>query len=223
MFTGIVQELGMVRDIVPAAKSIRFTIEASRHAEILQVGDSVACDGVCLTVEKVVPGRFSVCAVPETLSKTTLGVWTVGYLVNLEPALKPSTPLGGHFVLGHVDGLCEVSSVKKLQEGEGVELSVRIPSEFLSYCVYKGSLALSGVSLTIAAVADDLVRFALIPHTLETTNLSQAKPGSQLNFENDILAKYVERQLSRLNTPRNPHPFGTFSIPELENWGYGIS
>jgi riboflavin synthase len=194
MFTGIVQEMGTIRGRVPAGDAVRFDIEAPRLAPRLAVGDSIACDGVCLTVETLVPGGFTACAVPETLAKTTLSLWAAGGFVNLEGALTAATPLGGHFVLGHVDGTCEVARIRDLGDG-GREVDVRLPEEFLPYCVYKGSICLGGVSLTIAAVEDDRVRVALIPHTLQETTLKFAAPGGRLNFEADILAKHVERQL----------------------------
>lgn len=199
MFTGIVQELGTIRNrqSAGAGDALRFSIDAPRLAPGLAIGDSVCCDGVCLTVETLYTGGFTACAIPETLSKTTLGTWVIGDAVNLEAALTASTPLGGHFVLGHVDGTCEVTDVRELGES-GREVEVRLPDEFKAYCVYKGSICLSGVSLTIAAADADraYVRVALIPHTVEVTTLKRAVPGARLNFEVDIIAKHVERQLA---------------------------
>lgn len=206
MFTGIVQEMGKIaarEDVIAAAgHAVRFTIAAPVLAPKLSIGDSVSCDGVCLTVETLQPSQggasaFTVCAVPETLAKTTLDLWAVDGRVNLETALTAATPLGGHFVLGHVDGVCEVVDVRDLGDG-GREVTARLPAEFLPYCVYKGSITLSGVSLTIAAIEGDCVRVALIPHTLEATTLGFAAAGlkrGRMNFEVDILAKHVERQL----------------------------
>jgi riboflavin synthase len=199
MFTGIVQEMGKIaarHDLGQAAGgAVRFAVEAPALAPKLSVGDSVSCDGVCLTVETLLPSGFTVCAVPETLAKTTLALWAEGGVINLETALTAATPLGGHFVLGHVDGVCEVVESRPLGEG-GCELTVRLPAEFMPYCVYKGSICLQGVSLTIAGVEEDRVRVALIPHTLEVTTLKLAVPRGRLNFEVDILAKHVERQLA---------------------------
>jgi riboflavin synthase len=199
MFTGIVQEMGKIvaRANVSAGTghAVRFTIAAPSVASRLSIGDSIACDGVCLTVETLVEGGFTACAIPETLAKTTLDLWTEGGFVNLETALTAATPLGGHFVLGHVDGVCEVTAVKDLGDG-GREVTVRLPEEFLPYCVYKGSITLAGVSLTIAATEGDTVRVALIPHTLQATTLGFAVPRGRLNFEADILAKHIERQLA---------------------------
>jgi riboflavin synthase len=172
---------------------VRFSITAPATAPKLAVGDSVSCDGVCLTVETLEGDSFTACAVPETLAKTTLDLWAVGGKVNLEPAMSAATPMGGHFVLGHVDGVCEVTDVKEVDGGR--EVTVRLPAEFLPFCVYKGSITLAGVSLTIAAVEDDRIRVALIPHTLAVTTLGSAAPRARLNFEVDILAKHIERQL----------------------------
>jgi riboflavin synthase len=210
MFTGIVQEMGTVLGRTPAGDAVRFSIAAPALAPKLSVGDSVSCDGVCLTVETLLkdpveetppsgtegePTGFTACAIPETLAKTTLSLWAVNGKVNLESALTAATPLGGHFVLGHVDGVCEVTEVKDLGDG-GRELTVRLPAEFLPYCVYKGSITLSGVSLTLAAVEGDHIRVALIPHTLEATTLGFAVVRGRMNFEVDILAKHIERQLA---------------------------
>lgn len=193
MFTGIVQEIGTVRARAPRDGAVRFFLEAPGISARLAVGDSVACEGVCLTVETLEPGGFSATAVPETLARTTLGDWEPGTRVNLEASLTPATPMGGHFVLGHADGVCEVAGVRDLGEGGGREISLRIPEGFRRYCAYKGSLAVAGVSLTIAAVEDEGVRIAVIPHTLAATTLGGAKTGDRLNFEADVLAKYVER------------------------------
>ena len=133
------------------------------------------------------------------MAKTTLDLWAVGGFINVELALTAQAPLGGHFVLGHVDGVCEVIEVKDLGEA-GREVTVRLPPEFLVYCVYKGSITLSGVSLTIAAVEGDTVRVALIPHTLQVTTLGFAVPRGRINFEVDILAKHIERQLALRET-----------------------
>ncbi len=200
MFTGIVQEIGTVRDRIPAGDAVRFVIDAPRLSAKLAIGDSIACEGVCLTVESLetvagsdVPSGFSARAVPETLARTTLGDWSIGTPLNLEISLTPVTPMGGHFVLGHTDGVCDVTEVRVLAEGEGWEISLRLPENFARYCAYKGSIALAGVSLTLASVDRDSVRIAVIPHTLSVTTFGNLKAGDRVNFEVDILAKYVER------------------------------
>ena len=219
MFTGIVQETGSVRGREPAGKAVRFTIDAPVTAPRLAVGDSVACDGVCLTVERGDATSFSVCAVPETLARTTLGGWKAGTRINLEPALTPATPLGGHFVLGHADGTCTVAEVRTLGEGEGRELRLAIPAEFRRYFAYKGSVTLSGVSLTVAALEADGIRIAVIPHTLSATTLGSVREGDTLNFEADVLAKYVERIATGA---RDGAGAGGLREGALREWGYAV-
>ncbi len=199
MFTGIVEEVGVIREKTPAGGAIRFRVGAPGIAKTLKVGDSVACDGVCLTAETVLPDGFTAAAVPETLSRTCLGSALPGDRLNLEAALKAGSPLGGHIVQGHIDGVAEVSAWRLLQGSDGKdagkELTVRIPADYARYCVEKGSFTLHGVSLTIAAKAEAELRFALVPHTLSATNLASKSPGDKLNFEVDILGKYVESLL----------------------------
>jgi riboflavin synthase len=227
MFTGIVLEVGGLREKIPHGPALRFRFEAPGTAQGLQSGDSVSCNGVCLTAEEVTPSGFTATAVPETLTRTALGDLQTGDAVNLEPALKAGTPLGGHFVQGHVDGTAEVVDFKELAGGGGRELRVRMPAAFSRYCVEKGSFALHGVSLTIAGIEEDVLRFALVPHTLSHTNLASVAAGTRLNFEVDLLGKYVEKLLSAA-----PATHGTFrraaatastlSAEQLEKWGYGL-
>lgn len=209
MFTGIVQEVGVLRERHAAGPAVRFRVQAVRIAPSLKVGDSVACNGVCLTAETVTDDGFTATAVPETLSRTALGELHAGDGINLEPALAVGAPLGGHFMQGHVDGVCEVSGVKELPGGGGKELSVRLPAGYARYCVEKGAFGLHGVSLTIAGVegpGGDTLRFALVPHTLAHTTLDRAAPGGRLNFEVDMLGKYVERLLQhRADAVGKPH------------------
>jgi riboflavin synthase len=174
---------------------MRFTLEAPALLGELAVGDSVACEGVCLTVETLTPTGFTVCAVAETLALTNLASWRVGTSVNLEPALKAGSPLGGHFVLGHVDGVATSMGFKPLPEGGG-EWFVRLPDALMRYCVSKGSVALCGTSLTIAGIEGSILRIALIPHTLAHTTLGQKRDGDRINVEVDVLAKHIERLLS---------------------------
>ena len=201
MFTGIVEEVGVIRERIPAGAATRFRISAPGIAKTLKVGDSVACDGVCLTAESVSPDGFTATAVPETLSRTCLDAAKSGDSLNLEGALKAGSPMGGHIVQGHIDGTAEVSAWKALQGSDGrdagKELSIRIPADFSRYCVEKGSFALHGVSLTIASKLGNELRFALVPHTLSATNLGAKAAGDRVNFEVDILGKYVESLLGR--------------------------
>ena len=193
MFTGIVRELGRIVSAEGGGGGRTLVVEAAASASQLGVGDSISIDGCCLTAESVEGARISVHAVPETLARSTLGRLSAGDAVNVEPAVRAGEPLGGHYVQGHVDAVGRVQSVEA--EGEGLRVFVEAPPEVLRYCVEKGSIALDGVSLTIAEVADDSFAVALVPHTLEATTLSVLAPGQELNVEVDILAKYVERLL----------------------------
>ncbi len=220
MFTGIVLEVGSLAGREASAGGLKLNISSIKVAPNLRIGDSVACNGVCLTATEVRPNGFSAFAVSETLSKTTLGSLKLGAALNLEPALTPSTPLGGHYVMGHVDGVAEVADIRPQTEGSGdagIYLTVRIPKEFTKYCIPKGSFAINGVSLTIASLKEELVTFALIPHTLSQTNLSDCHKGSMLNFEVDLMGKYVERLLGAY-----PKPDSGLDAGQLEKWGYGV-
>jgi riboflavin synthase alpha subunit len=193
VFTGIVREVGRVARIEGDESGRRLFLETPRTALEIGVGDSVALNGCCLTAEAVDGGLIRFRAVPETLQRTTLGELKEGDEVNVEPALRAGDPLGGHIVQGHVDGVGTVQSVEA--EGEGLRVFVEATPEILRYCVEKGSIAVDGVSLTVAELADDAFGVALIPHTLGATSLSRLVPGRRVNLEVDVLAKYVERLL----------------------------
>lgn len=192
MFTGIVRELGDVEAVEEDGQIVRLRIRAPATAAGLALGDSVAVNGVCLTVTGTAGGMVAFDAVPETLRRSSLGRLSTGAKVNIESALRAGEPLGGHFVQGHVDGVGRIRRV----DDEGIE--VEAPAEILRYCVEKGSIAVEGVSLTIAALADDGFSVALIPHTKEATTLGRVREGDQVNLEADILAKHVERLLDGL-------------------------
>ena len=166
-------------------------IEASRTAADAAVGDSISISGCCLTAVAVDDGQVAFEAVPETLSRTTLGELDTGSEVNVEPALRAGEPLGGHYVQGHVDGVGSVRSVT--QEGTGARVWVEAAADVLRYCVEKGSIAVDGVSLTIAGLGEDAFAVALVPHTLDVSTLGRLEPGTAVNLEVDVLAKYVER------------------------------
>lgn len=195
MFTGIVREVGTVEAIEGGEEGARIVLEAPRTAPGMATGGSVALNGCCLTAEEVDAGRIAFHAVPETLRRTSLGRLRAGDPVNVEPAVRAGDPLGGHYVQGHVDGVGRVQSVEA--EGEGLRVWIEAPPEVLRYCVAKGSVAVEGVSLTIAEVAEDAFAVALIPHTLAVTTLSRLSPGRDVNLEADVLAKYVERLVNR--------------------------
>jgi riboflavin synthase alpha subunit len=191
VFTGIVRELGRIVSAQENGGGVRLRIQATETAGVAAPGDSVAVNGCCLTVTAVADGALEFDAVPETLDRTTLGGLGQGAEVNLEPALRAGEPLGGHFVQGHVDGRGRVAALDR--EGDGARLRLELGAELLRYCVEKGSIAIDGVSLTIAALHDDGVEIALVPFTLEHTTLAGRRPGDDVNVEVDLLAKYAER------------------------------
>jgi riboflavin synthase len=198
MFTGIVRERGTVVAADATAVGRRLVVEAPTTASETVIGDSISIDGVCLTATDVADGRVAFDAVPETLSRSTLGHLDPGAEVNLEPALRAGEPLGGHYVQGHVDGVGHIRALDR--EGESLRVTIEPPPELLRYCVEKGSVTVQGVSLTIAELHDDAFTVALIPHTLEVTTLGTAAIGDELNIEVDVLAKYVERLVSALHS-----------------------
>jgi riboflavin synthase len=187
MFTGIVRELGRVEVVEEVDQGVRLRVRAPETAASASVGDSVSVSGVCLTVTETADGVLAFDAVPETLRRSTLGALHDGAHVNVEPALQAGDSVGGHFVQGHVDGVGRVRRVTK----EGLE--VEAPADILRYCVEKGSIAVEGVSLTIAELYDDAFAVALVPHTKDVTTLGTIEEGNQVNLEVDMLAKYVEK------------------------------
>ena len=191
MFTGIVRERGRIASMRQELEGLQLEIDAPETASQLGVGDSVSISGACLTATAVWNGRFSVTAVAETLDRTTLGRLAPEDEVNLETATRAGDPLGGHFVQGHVDAVGRIASV---DEGR---VWVEAAPEILRYCVEKGSIAVDGVSLTIAALRGDAFEVALIPHTLEVTTLGAVEIGDDVNLEVDVLAKYVEKLIDR--------------------------
>ena len=187
MFTGIVREVGTVA----AFDGSRLVLGAAETAAGVTVGDSVSIGGVCLTVVAVEEGRLAFDVVPETLSRTALGRLEPGDRVNLEPSLRVGDPLGGHVVQGHVDAVGHVRSVTP--EGDSRRVWIDAPADVVRYCLEKGSIAVDGVSLTVAGGEDNRVEVELIPHTLAVTTLGELGPGDEVNLEPDMLAKVVER------------------------------
>src|SRR3954470_23726372 len=185
MFTGIVREQGRVAAIEGDDAGVRLRVEAPRTAPDVAIGDSVAVSGVCLTVVATENAELSFDAVPETLERTSLGRLAAGDAVNIEPALRAGEPLGGHVVQGHVDGMGTVRSVEP--EGEGKRIWLDAPQDMLRYCIEKGSVAVDGVSLTVAALDDEGFAVALIPHTLAETTLGSLAAGASTNLEVDVL------------------------------------
>jgi len=191
MFTGIVEELGKVRSISYGTKSIKIVIGSSKVIEGTKIGDSIAVNGVCLTVTEMGNGFFVADVMPETLRKTSLKDLEVSSFVNLERALKLSDRLGGHLVSGHIDGTGVIS--EKAEEDNAVWYSIKAHEEILKYIILKGSVAIDGTSLTVAYVDHDIFKVSLIPHTRQVTTLGIKKAGDTVNIEVDQIAKYVEK------------------------------
>lgn len=187
MFTGIVREVGSVDTF----DGSRLVVSASETTAGVAVGDSVSIAGVCLTVVAAEEGRLAFDVVPETLSRTALARLEPGDRVNLEPSLRVGDPLGGHVVQGHVDGVGRIRSITPQEDS--LRVWIDAPDAIVRYCLEKGSIAVDGVSLTVAALDDDGFEVALIPHTLEVTTLGAIAPGDEVNLEADVLAKVVER------------------------------
>ena len=193
MFTGLVADLGTVTAVDATGDGVRVAVRTALAPQIAE-GDSVAVNGVCLTATAIADGAFSADVMNETLRRSSLAEVGEGAAVNLELPLRAEDRLGGHFVQGHVDGLGTVRSIEP--DGFARVVAIAAPAEILRYVVEKGSIAVDGISLTVASVTDDAFTVSLIPETLERTNLGGAAPGQPVNLEVDVLAKYVERLAS---------------------------
>lgn len=193
MFTGIIEEKGSVRSIEFDGGNARIIITATLVTEGTKGGDSISVNGVCLTALGIRPDSFAADVSRETLDRSTLGSLVAGSPVNLERAVTPMTRLGGHIVQGHVDG--RGTFISATQDGDFWTVRIGFPREFAKYLVFKGSVAVEGISLTVAALDEDHFDIAVIPKTWELTNLSSLNPGDAVNLEADVIAKYVERML----------------------------
>ncbi len=194
MFTGIVEELGTVAELVKQTAGARLRVRCTRVLEDLKQGSSIAVNGVCLTAVRLDAHSFSADLAPETLRRSNLGDLTAGSRVNLERPLLPTDRLSGHIVQGHVDGTGEFLSLEPVGD-ENWWLKIRVPVELDRYLVYKGSIAIDGISLTIASLDGDVLSVTIIPHTYEVTTLGTYKQGGRVNLECDVLAKHVEKLL----------------------------
>ncbi|HET8541583.1 MAG TPA: riboflavin synthase [Anaeromyxobacter sp.] len=213
MFTGLVSDMGVVERIAPRQGGARLTLRPKATAvDALALGESVACSGVCLTVVERGGGLVSFDAVPETLARTTIGGWRPGTAVNLERALALHDRLGGHLVQGHVDAVGKV--LARTPEGQGARLRVALPAPIAPLVAEKGSIAVDGVSLTVAAAGRDWFEVALIPETLARTTLGAAAPGTEVNLEADVVARHVARL-------REFAPAAGVAADDLSRWGYG--
>lgn len=212
MFTGLIEEIGAVRQVLTNSEGRLFTIAAEKVLEGLSIGDSVAVDGVCLSVVEVRNDGFVVQAVQETIRHSTLRFFQVGTKVNLERALRSGDRLGGHFVQGHVDGMAVISGL--LRSGQSAMLDLNLPADLMKYLIVKGSIAVNGISLTVAERSGTAVSIALIPLTLRETNLGLKKVGDYVNIEVDLMAKYIEQLL-----PRSDDEIRDIE-KRIKNWGY---
>jgi len=194
MFTGIIEELGSVRSIAERGENARIVISAHVVTDGTNHGDSISVNGVCLTALDIHPDSFAADVSRETLLRSTLGSLKPGAPVNLERAVTPATRLGGHIVQGHVDARGQFAGVE--DHGESWTIRIAYPKGIARYLVFKGSVAVEGISLTIAGLTDEYFEVAIIPKTWEVTNLSHLKPGDGVNLEVDVIGKYVERLLA---------------------------
>lgn len=194
MFTGIIEEQGVIRRISRGAQSASLLIAATKVLTDVKVGDSIAVNGVCLTVTSFGGDMFVADVMPETLRRSSLGVLNIGDVVNLERALRLGDRFGGHMVSGHIDGMGVIQSLKR--EDNAVWLYLSAADEILRYIILKGSVALDGVSLTVASLSRGVFGVSVIPHTGSETTLLQRKPGDKLNIECDLTGKYIERLIS---------------------------
>jgi riboflavin synthase len=218
MFTGLIEEVGRVRRVERVSDDLqRLEIEAAVVTEDLRLGDSINCNGACQTAIAAGADHFAVESVAETLRRTTLGRLRPGDPVNLERSLRPADRMGGHIVLGHVDG---VGTVRRLDRAEGdTVLEIQPPEELGRYIAGKGSVTVDGISLTVATAADDgSFTIAIIPHTLTHTNLQQVRAGDPVNLEVDVVARYVERLLAAGGSPSGGSP--GLSLDGLRDLGY---
>lgn len=195
MFTGIIEEIGTIKGIRRGNRSVVLEIGAEKVLEDTKVGDSIATNGVCLTVTSIGNGGFSADVMPETMERSNLGVLKPGDRVNLERALCLNSRLGGHMVAGHIDGTGQITG--RMKDENAVWLTIRATPDILRYVVEKGSIAIDGVSLTVAYVDEAVFKVSVIPHTQEETTLTGKRAGDVVNLENDMIVKYVEKLMKQ--------------------------
>ena len=195
MFTGIVEEVGRITRIEQRGENRRITIAADHTPKELGTGHSVSVSGVCLTALDIKPGSFCADLAPETWVRTSFSRIHEGALVNLELPMKADGRFGGHIVQGHVDGVGKLTSFERIADSENWWLTTELPEEIEKYTVYRGSISIEGISLTVAKLEKNRCTIAIIPHTVEMTNLHSLKAGDPLNLEADLIAKYVEKMM----------------------------
>ncbi len=197
MFTGIVEEVGRIARIEQKGENRRVVIAAKNTPKELKTGDSCAVSGVCLTALAITPASFAADLAPETWVRTSLSRITEGALVNLELPLRADGRMGGHMVQGHVDGVGKLVEFERIANSDDYWLHIEVPPELEKYIVFKGSIAIEGISLTVARLEGLICTIAIIPHTVEMTNLGSLKPGDPVNIETDIVAKYLEKWIRK--------------------------
>jgi riboflavin synthase len=217
VFTGLIEELGRVRSVEKRGEGVRLVIEARTVMEGTGEGDSIAVNGVCLTAIDVRADSFSADGSRETLQRSTLGRLRSGSVVNLERAVTPSTRLGGHIVQGHVDARGRFLSAA--EHGGSWTVRIAYPQEMARYLVFKGSVAVEGISLTVAGLTDEYFEIAVIPKTWNVTNLSHLRPNDEVNLEADIIAKYVERIITVAPKPQG-ETSSSLTVEKLADLGY---
>jgi riboflavin synthase len=214
MFTGIVEEVGRITRIEQRGEDRRITIAAERTPKELATGNSVSVSGVCLTALEIKPGSFCANLAPETWVRTSFSRIHEGALVNLELPMKTDGRFGGHIVQGHVDGVGELISFERIADSGNWWLQIELPAGVEKYTVFKGSISIEGISLTVAKLEKNRCTVAIIPHTVEMTNLQSLKPGDPVNLEADLIAKYVEKMMTA------ERPQSSLTIEELVRQGF---
>lgn len=211
MFTGIIEDIGEIKNVQKYTDALEFVINAPRIMDDIHVNDSISIDGACQTVIKCNKNDFTVQAVGETLQKTTLGQFNAGRKVNLERSLTLNSRIGGHFVQGHITTVAKIINIKN--RGNHYYFEIGIPASIIKYCTNEGSIAVDGISLTIAKVDDNKIGISIIPHTFKNTTLSYKKLNDSVNIETDIIARQIEQLLTKSNKLN-------ISSDKLRNWGY---
>jgi len=214
MFTGIVEEVGRIVRIEQRGENRRITIAAEHAPKELGTGNSVSVSGVCLTALDIKPGSFCADLAPETWARTSFSRIHEGALVNLELPMKADGRFGGHIVQGHVDGVGKLVSFERIADSENWWLSIALPDDVEKYTVFKGSISIEGISLTVARLESGRCTIAIIPHTVEMTNLHSLRPGDPVNLEADLIAKYVEKMMQRQESD------SSLTIEELVQQGF---
>lgn len=218
MFTGLIEEIGSIKSIKKGGKAIRLDVSASKIMDDVKLGDSIATNGICLTVVSFDSNGFSADVMPETMSRTNFGLLGAGSRVNLERAVRVGDRLGGHMVSGHIDGLGEI--VGKEQDDNAIWVSIAAPKNILKYVIEKGSIAIDGISLTVAYVDDKMFKVSIIPMTQEDTTLTSKKPGEKVNLECDMTAKYIEKFMFHRDEEKNQESKSNISMDFLKENGF---